>query len=69
MKSRELIRLLEAAGFVRVETQGGRKRRGNHIKFRHPDGRWTVVSRGDKDFDKEYVKQVARQAGIDIEWS
>lgn len=66
VKARDLIKLLKAAGFVRVQTQGGRKRKGSHIKFRHPDGRWTVVSHGDKDFDMEYVKQVARQAGIKI---
>lgn len=68
MKARELIRQLESAGFVQVRTQGERNRQGNHIKFRHPDGRWTVVSHGDKDFDKDYVKAVARQAGIEIEW-
>lgn len=68
MKAKDLIRQLEAAGFERVTTQGGRKRKGNHIKFRHPDGRWTVLSHGDKDFDKDYVKEVAKQAGIEIDW-
>ena len=29
---------------------------------------YAVVSHGDKDFDKDYVKAVARQAGIEIEW-
>ena len=68
MKARDLIRVLIAAGFVEVVSQGGRKRKGNHIKFRHPDGRWTVVSHGDKDFDKTYVDTVAKQAGIEIPW-
>ena len=68
MKARDLIRVLLAVGFVEVASQGGRKRKGNHITFRHPDGRWTVVSHGDKDFDKTYVDIVARQAGIDIPW-
>ena len=68
MKAKELIRQLEAAGFVLVTSQGGRRRKGNHAKYKHPDGRWTVVSHGDKDFDREYVKQVARQAGLEIEW-
>ena len=68
MKARELIKQLEAAGFRQVTSQGGRRGKGNHVKYKHPDGRWTVISHGDKDFDKEYVKQVAREAGITIEW-
>lgn len=68
MKAKELIRQLEAAGFVQVKTQGGRKRKGNHIKYKHPDGRWTVVSHGDKDFGRTYVDTVAKQAGIEIAW-
>lgn len=69
MRAKDLIRQLEAAGFERVMTQGGRKRRGNHLKFQHPDGRWTVLSHGDKDFSKSYVARVAKQAQIDIEWN
>ena len=69
MKARDLIRILLAAGFVQVVSQGGRKRKGNHVKFRHPDGRWTVVSHGDKDFDKTYIDNVAKQAGLEIPWT
>lgn len=68
MKAKDLIKILEAAGFLLVTTQGGRKRKGNHLKYKHPDGRWTVISHGDKDFSRQYVEKVAEQAGIDIPW-
>jgi len=37
LKGRELIRLLEKAGFEAVRT------RGSHVFLRHPDGRVTTV--------------------------
>jgi predicted RNA binding protein YcfA (HicA-like mRNA interferase family) len=37
LKPQEVVRLLEAKGFVEV------RQRGSHKQFRHPDGRATTV--------------------------
>jgi len=37
LKPREVVRILEAMGFVNV------RQRGSHIQYRHSDGRCTTV--------------------------
>jgi len=59
MKSAELVRILEAAGFVHVGT------RGSHWKFRHPDGRMTIVPHPKKDLGKGLVHKILyKDAGL-----
>ncbi len=57
MTAKELIKKLEAAGFV---NKGGR----NHDKLVHPDGRVTVVHRHKGDIPLGTLKAIARQTGI-----
>ncbi len=52
MNSAELVRMLEAAGFVHVGT------RGSHWKFRHPDGRMTIVPHPRKDLGRGLVHKI-----------
>lgn len=59
MNARELIKKLEAAGFV---NQGGT----NHDKLVHPDGRKTVVHRHKGDIPPGTLKAIARQTGIKL---
>ena len=56
MNTRELIRKLRALGF---EESGTKK----HAKFRHPDGRWTVVSKGSHEIDIDLLKKMEQQIG------
>jgi predicted RNA binding protein YcfA (HicA-like mRNA interferase family) len=41
------------------EESGAKK----HVTFRHPDGRWTVVSKGSHDIDVELLKKMEQQTG------
>lgn len=59
MNARELIKKLEAEGFV---NQGGT----NHDKLVHPDGRKTVVHRHKGDIPLGTLKAIARQTGIKL---
>jgi predicted RNA binding protein YcfA (HicA-like mRNA interferase family) len=56
MNSRELIRKLRELGF---EESGTKK----HAKFRHPVGRWTVVSKESHAIDIEFLKKMEQQTG------
>jgi len=56
MDTRELIRKLRELGF---EESGTKK----HAKFRHPDGRWTVVSKGSHEIDIDLLKKMEQQIG------
>ena len=44
MNTRELIRKLREPGFEEGDTK-------KHARFRHPDERWTVVSKGLHEID------------------
>jgi predicted RNA binding protein YcfA (HicA-like mRNA interferase family) len=52
MNSAARITMLEAAGFVRVRS------RGSHHKYRHPDGRMTVVPHPKKDLGAGLVHKI-----------
>lgn len=55
MNSAELIRRLEQAGFRLVSI------RGSHHKYRHPDGRMTVVPHPKKDLGMGLVLKILRK--------
>ena len=59
MNAREVIKKLEAAGFV---NRGGT----NHDKLVLPDGRQTVVHRHKGDIPLGTLKAIARQTGIKL---
>ena len=52
MTSAALIRLLEDAGFQLVTI------RGSHHKYRHPDGRVTIVPHPKKDLGTGLVRKI-----------
>lgn len=54
MNTAELVRRLRARGFQDV---GGKK----HIKFKHSDGRWTVISKGNHEIPTDLLKQIEKQ--------
>ncbi len=61
MNSAEVIRRLEAAGFALVSV------RGSHHKYRHPDGRWTIVPHPKKDLGQGLVRKILRKdAGLEV---
>lgn len=61
MNSREIIRILEANGWVEVA------RRGSHAQFKHPErpGRVTVPH-PKKDMPPGTLRSIERQAGIKL---
>jgi predicted RNA binding protein YcfA (HicA-like mRNA interferase family) len=61
MGSREIIKALQAAGFVRV----GQK--GSHVQFRHPDRAGRVTVPHPKiDIPIGTVKSIERQSGLKL---
>lgn len=54
MKSAELIRILEQAGFVVVSI------RGSHHKLRHPDGRMAIVPHPKKELGQGLGNKILR---------
>lgn len=59
MNARELRKWLKDHGFEEVSSR-------KHVKFRHPDGRWTVVSKGDYEVGRELPRQIEKQVGEKI---
>jgi len=59
MNTQELIEKLRELGFVESGTN-------KHAKFRHPDGRWTVVSKGAHEIDISLLKKIERQVGAKL---
>jgi predicted RNA binding protein YcfA (HicA-like mRNA interferase family) len=60
MKAREVIRLLEADGWVLVAT------RGSHRQFKHPRklGRVTVAGKFSDDMAPGTLNSILKQAGL-----
>lgn len=54
MNSKELVKLLEEAGFELVSV------RGSHHKYQHPDGRMTIVPHPKKDLGKGLVRKILK---------
>lgn len=57
MTARELTNILEQAGFK--ATEGAR-----HTKWKHPDGRVTVIHRHKGDIPRGTLKAIFREAGL-----
>jgi len=52
VNSGDVVKILEAHGFRLVGV------RGSHHKYRHPDGRMTIVPHPKKDLGKGLVKKI-----------
>jgi predicted RNA binding protein YcfA (HicA-like mRNA interferase family) len=62
LPAREVIRLLEALGFVEV------RQRGSHKQFRHADGRATTVPvHKGRDVSPTLLRKIARDIGVSVE--
>ena len=62
LKPREVVRILEALGFVEV------RQRGAHKQFRHPDGRGTTVPfHQGRDIAPPLLRKIARDVGMTAE--
>lgn len=58
MNSREIIKRLQEEGFEFIS------QKGSHKKFRHPDGRITIVPEHKKDLPKGTLGEIERQTQI-----
>ena len=56
VKRREVVRFFRRNGF---KNEGG----GNHDKFVHPDGRWTVIERH-SEISNQQFEVMKKQAGL-----
>lgn len=56
MNTRDLVKRLKAHGFEEI---GGKK----HIKYKHPDGRWTSISKGSHEISADLLKKIEQQIG------
>jgi len=62
LTAREVIKLLDGKGFVKV------RQSGSHAIFRHPDGRRTTVPIHKKrDLGRGLLRQIMKDAEISIE--
>jgi predicted RNA binding protein YcfA (HicA-like mRNA interferase family) len=60
--ARQIIRVLEAVGFEQI------RQSGSHATFRHPDGRWTIVSiHPGKTIPRGTLRKILRDADLTIE--
>ena len=61
VRAREVTRALEAVGFQRI------RQSGSHVTYRHPDGRWTIVSvHPGKTIPKGTLRKIIRDAGLTV---
>lgn len=56
VNTRNLVKKLKVLGFEEI---GGKR----HIKFKHPDGRWTSISKGNHEISADLLKKMERQIG------
>lgn len=62
LKAREVIKALEALGFVEI------RQRGSHKQFRHPDGRQTTVPvHAGRDISPALLHQIIKSIGVTAE--
>ncbi|MDP3987082.1 MAG: type II toxin-antitoxin system HicA family toxin [Nanoarchaeota archaeon] len=60
ISGKELCKILEKIGFVKI--QG----RGSHVRFKHPDGRRTVVPiHGNEKIGKGLMREILKQIKLD----
>lgn len=62
ISGKELCKLLEKLGFERIH------QKGSHVRYRHPDGRITVVPvHGNEDLGKGLLREILNQIKISRE--
>jgi len=62
VKARQVIRVLETIGFQRI------RQSGSHVTYRHPEGRWTIVSvHPGKTIPKGTLRKIIRDAGLTVD--
>jgi predicted RNA binding protein YcfA (HicA-like mRNA interferase family) len=62
VKARQVIKVLEVIGFQRI------RQSGSHATYRHPDGRWTIVSiHPGKTIPKGTLRKIIRDAGLSVD--
>lgn len=66
MKRREIIKKLKAAGFREQKHNGKTRGKGSHTRFKHPDGRATVVKK-DTEIGPGEVRLIEKQSGIKLD--
>lgn len=60
--ARQVVRVLEAIGFERI------RQSGSHATFRHPDGRWTIVSiHSGRTIPRGTLRKILRDADLTVE--
>ncbi|MBQ7608581.1 MAG: type II toxin-antitoxin system HicA family toxin [Desulfovibrionaceae bacterium] len=60
MNTKELIKRLKSLGFEEI---GGKK----HIKYKHPDGRWISISKGNHEISINLLKKMEQQIGESLQ--
>ena len=60
LTSREILRLLKAAGFMEARQKGG------HLILKHPDGRMTVVAVHPGDVPKGTLHKIEKDTGVKL---
>jgi len=62
LKPREVVRILEAMGFVNV------RQRGSHMQYWHPDGRCTTVPfHAGRDLSPSLLRQIVKDIGLTMD--
>ncbi len=62
VEARQVVQVLESIGFQRI------RQSGSHATYRHPDGRWTIVSMHlGKTIPKGTLRKIIRDAGLTVE--
>jgi predicted RNA binding protein YcfA (HicA-like mRNA interferase family) len=61
MKVREIIKLIEAAGWYRIKAKGGHRQYKHSVKR----GRVTVPGQESADLDKKTEKSILKQTGLE----
>jgi len=60
--SRQIVKVLEDLGFQLI------RQSGSHATYRHPDGRWTIVSiHPGKTIPKGTLRKIIRDAGLSLD--
>ena len=62
LKPREVVRILEAMGFVNV------RQRGSHMQYRHSDGRCTTVPfHAGRDLSPILLRQIVKDIALTMD--
>ncbi|MBU4226387.1 MAG: type II toxin-antitoxin system HicA family toxin [Chloroflexi bacterium] len=62
VRSGQVVRVLEALGFLRI------RQSGSHATYRHPNGRWTIVSiHPGKTISKGTLRKIIRDTGLTVD--